>query len=240
MSEMVRNERFLSWDESCCYVGDESVLNETNDLFFRYAGFASVELGEKSYDRVHVSGFLRLYQSDVQELRNGIPVGCNSALINSYMAINGGFNEQLLEKFIVFDDELVIGVGGKGGGENALDYPLSIFFRESDLLKICDKFGLSPVGVESEPMQQSRKLERGTDLLCMVGALSCLLARQHGVDYTRDWHHLSDSFIDELFEVMGSLGIPTDGRNKFAFERLISEGVKRVNGHSQLTSSDGI
>jgi hypothetical protein len=238
MSEMVRNERFLSWDESCRYVGDESVLNETDDLYFRYAGFASVEMGEKSYERVHVNGYLRLYQSDVSDLRNGIPVGCNSALINGYMAINGSFNKELLEKFIVFDDELVIGVGGKDGGENALDYPSAIFFRESDLLKICDRFGLSPVGVESEPMQQSLKPERGTDLLCMVGALSCLLARQKGIDYTREWHHLSDSFIDELFEVMSNLGIPTEGKNKFAFERLIAEGVKMVNSRSGIAQAE--
>ena len=228
MSEMVRNERFLSWDESCRYVGDESVLNETNELYFRYAGFASVEMGEKSYDRVHVNGYLRLYPSDVNDLRHSIPVGCNSALINGYMAINGSYNKELLEKFIVFDDELVIGVDGKGGGENAIDYPSGIFLRESDLLRLCDRFGLSPVGVESEPMQQSLKPERGTDLLCMVGALSCLLAHQQGVDYTQEWQHLSDSFIDELFEVMERLGIPTDGKNKFAFERLISEGVKMV------------
>ena len=65
MSEMVRNERFLSWDESCRYVGDESVLNETNELYFRYAGFASVEMGEKSYDRVHVNGYLRLDRKSV-------------------------------------------------------------------------------------------------------------------------------------------------------------------------------
>lgn len=232
MSEMVRNERFLSWDESCRYLGDESVLNETDELYFRYAGFASVEMGEKSYDRVHVNGYLRLYQSDVNDLRNGIPVGCNSALINGHMAINGSYNKDLLEKFIVFDDELVIGVGGKGEGENDLDYPAGIFFRESDLLKICDRFGLSPVGVESESVQQSLKTERGTDLLCMVGALSCLLARHRGVDYTREWHHLSDSFIDELFDVMSSLGIPTEGKNKFVFERLISEGVKMVNSRT--------
>jgi hypothetical protein len=238
MSEMVRNERFLSWDESCRYVGDESVLNETHELYFRYTGFASVEMGEKSYDRVHVNGYLRLYPSDVNDLRHGIPIGCNSALINPYMSINGNFNKALLEKFIVFDDELVIGVNGKGAGENTLDYPAGIFFRESDLLKLCDRFGLRPVGVESEPMQQSLKPERGTDLLSMVGALSCLLARQKGLDYTQDWQHLSDSFIDELFEVMESLGIPADGKNKFAFERLISDGVKMVCGRSGTPPTD--
>ncbi|MCU7795757.1 MAG: hypothetical protein KZQ73_06650 [Candidatus Thiodiazotropha sp. (ex Semelilucina semeliformis)] len=234
MSEMVRNERFLTWGEACRYVGDEGVLNETDELYFQYNGFASVEMGEKSYDRVHVNGFLRLYPADVKDLRSNMPVGCNSALVNGFMSINGSFTKELLEKFIVFDDELTIGVGSKSSSDNDLDYPSSIYFRESDLVKICDRFGLSPAGAETESVPHSKKLEREEELLRTVGALSCLLAKQKGVDYTKEWHHLSDSFIDELFDMLGSLGISTEGKSKFVFERLISEGVRYLNSRSKV------
>ncbi|MEJ2394387.1 MAG: hypothetical protein P8Z77_06290, partial [Candidatus Thiodiazotropha sp.] len=106
MAETVKNERFLTWREACVVVGDKRVLKELDELYFHYAGFASVEMGQKSYDRVHVNGFLRLYPADVKDLRQGIPVGCNSALVNGFMSINGSYNKDLLEKFIVFDDEL--------------------------------------------------------------------------------------------------------------------------------------
>jgi hypothetical protein len=214
-------------------VGDKRVLKESDELYFRYTGFASVETGEKSYDRVHVNGFLRLYPADIKELRRGIPIGCNSALVNSYMAINGSYSEELLEKFIVFDDEVVIGVGSGVSPGDDLVYPTSIFYRETDLLKICEHFGLLPNEVDSglitDSSLQSTDPEREVDLLCMVGSLSCLLARQKGIDFTQEWHHLSDSFIDELFELMEGVGITVDGKNKFRYERLIAEGVKFVN-----------
>ncbi|MCU7843712.1 MAG: hypothetical protein KZQ93_07705 [Candidatus Thiodiazotropha sp. (ex Monitilora ramsayi)] len=232
MSDMVRNERFLTWGEACRYVGDERVLNETDELYFQYNGFASVEMGEKSYDRVHVNGFLRLYPTDVKDLRNHMPVGCNSALVNGFMAINGSFTKDLLEKFIVFDDELTIGITGDDSPHHDLDYPSSIYFRESDLLKICERFGLNPAGAESDSIPHSQKLEREEDLLRTVGALSCLLAKERGVDITNEWHHLSDSFIDELFDIMREMGISTEGKNKFVVERLISEGVRFVHNRS--------
>ena len=233
MAETVRNERFLPWREACVLVGDKRVLKESDELYFRYSGFASVEMGEKSYDRVHVNGFLRLYPADVKELRRGIPVGCNSALVNQFMAINGSYAKELLERFIVFDDEVVIGVGNESTSADDLRYPNSIYFRESELLRLCDRFGLTPSEVDSELLpdstMQTGNPEREVDLLCMVGGLSCLLARAKGVDDSQEWHHLSDSFIDELFELLGGLGVPVDGRNKFRLERLISEGVKFVN-----------
>jgi hypothetical protein len=233
MAETVRNERFLRWREACVLVGDKRVLKELGELYIRYTGFASVELGEKSYDRVHVNGFLRLYPADVKDLRRGIPVSCNSSLVNRFMAINGNFTNELLEKFIVFDDELVIGAGVETSPDDELTYPSSIYYRESDLLKLCERFGLIPTEVDSDMIPdsslQSVDPEREVDLLSMVGGLSCLLARQKGVGDSQEWHHLSDVFIDELFELMQGLGIPVDGKNKFRYERLIAEGVKLVN-----------
>ncbi len=230
MSETVRNERFLPWREACVLVGDKRVLKESEELYFRYTGFASVEMGEKSYDRVHVNGFLRLYPADVKDLRRGIPVGCNSALVNHYMAINGSYHKDLVEKFIVFDDELVIGSGNESSDEDDLVYPTSIFYRESELLRLCERFGLIPTEVDSDLIPdsslQSANPEREIDLLYLIGGLSCLLARLKGVDENLEWHHLSDAFIDELFQTMEELGVSMEGRNKFRFERLISEGLK--------------
>jgi len=62
--------------------------------------------------------------------------------------------------------------------------------------------------------------------------MSCLLARHKGVDCTQAWHHLSDAFIEELFEIMSGLGISIDGRSKFELERLIGEAVKFISGHA--------
>jgi hypothetical protein len=239
MVEMVRNERFLPWREACVLVGDKRVLKELDELYFRYTGFASVELGERFYDRVHVNGFLRLYPADVNDLRRGIPVGCNSAMINSFMAINGTFNKDFLAKFIVFDDELVIGAGLESSQDDDLTYPSSMYYRESDLFKLCERFGLDPTEVDSDLITdsslQSVNPERDVDLLCMVGCLSCLLARQKGGVENLEGHQLSDAFIDELFELMASLGISVDGKSKFRYERLIREGVKFVNRRAEMS-----
>lgn len=236
MAETVKNERFLPWREACILVGDKRVLKELDELYFRYTGFASVEMGQKSYDRVHVNGFLRLYPADVKDLRQGIPVGCNSALVNGFMSINGSYNKDLLEKFIVFDDELVIGAGTEASPHDDLTYPSSIYYRESELLKLCDRFGLTPSEVDSDWVSdsslQSSNPEREVDLLCLVGGLSSLIAHNKGVDFAQEWHHLSDAIIDELFELMEGLGVAVDGKNKFRYERLISEGVKFVMGRS--------
>lgn len=233
MAETVRNERFLPWREACVLVGDKRVLKEMDELYFRYTGFASVEVREKSYDRVHVNGFLRLYPGDVKDLRQGIPVGVNSALVNDFMGINGSFSKQFLEKFIVFDDELVIGAGSEISSKDDLVYPTGIYYRESDLLKLCTRFGITPSEVDSslvtDSSLQTADPEREVDLLCIVGGLSCLLARQKGIDYNQEGHQLSDAFLDELFELMEGLGIPVDGKSKFVYERLISEGIKFLN-----------
>ncbi len=217
-------------------VGDKRVLKESDELYFRYTGFASVEMGEKAYDRVHVNGFLRLYPADVKDLRRGIPVGCNSALVNHFMAINGSYHKELLEKFLVFDDELVIGAGSEASTEDDLVYPTSIYYRESELLRLCERFGLIPSEVDSDLIGdsalQSANPEREIDLLYLVGGLSCLLAQLKGVDERQEWHHLSDAFIDDLFHTMAELGISVEGRNKFRFERLISEGLKVLKSHN--------
>ncbi len=228
MSEMVKNERFLSWSEACRYVGDERVLNETDELYLMYTGFASVEMEEKSYDRVHVNGYLRLYPSDLKDLRNGMTVGCNSALINGFMSINGDYNKSLLEKFLVFDDELTIGVAGDDASKHDLYYPENIYLRESDLVKICDRFGLSPKADEAGSASNAVQVERERELLQIIGSLAFQLAKERKIDLATDWHHLSDSFIDELFETMESLGISVEGKRKFQYERLISEGVRFV------------
>jgi hypothetical protein len=229
---MVRNERFLSWNEACRYVGDERVLNETDELYFMYTGFASVEMGEKSYDRVHVNGYLRLYPSDLKDLRSGMPVGCNSALINGFMSINGDYNKNLLEKFLVFDDELTIGVAGGDKSNLDLQYPDNIYLRESDLVKLCERFGLMLSGDKHRPASQQVKLEREQELLQIIGSLAYLLAKDRDVDLQTEWNHLSDTFIDELFLVLESLGNTIEGKHKFQYERLISEGVRFV--HARL------
>jgi hypothetical protein len=230
MSEIVRNERFLSWSEACRYVGEKGVLNEIKEVYFRYAGFASLEMGEKSYDRVHVNGFLRIYPTDLNDLRGGLPVACNSAIVNHFMAINGTYNDDQREKFIVFDDEVMITGGQREKlGDGEIPYPNGIFFHEQDLLSACQRFGLKPGKFEDAPSQHRLNPERELDLLCLVGAMSCLLAQQKGVDCTLEWHHLTDAFLDELFDILEGLGIVIDGKNKFEFERLIAEGVKYVN-----------
>ena len=235
MSEMIRNERFLNWDEACRFVGEKGVLNEINEVYFRYAGFASVEMGEKSYDRVHVNGFLRIYPADLKDLRSGMPVGCNSAIVNQFIAINGGFNDKLREKFIVFDDELVITASRRERlGDGEIAYPEGVFFHEQDLLSACQRFGLKPGDIQETGDSHKLNPERELDLLCMVGAMSCVLARHKGVDNCQAWHHLSDTFIDELFETMQTLGITIDGKSKFEFERLIAEGVKYVNNRPSM------
>lgn len=230
MSEMVRNERFLSWAEACRYVGEKGVLNEIKQVYFRYAGFASLEMEEKSYDRVHVNGFLSIYPADLNDLRSGMPVGCNSAIVNHFMAINGSFNNDLQEKFLVFDDEVEITAGRLDKlGDAEIAYPEGIYFLEQDLLSACQRFGLQPGKFEEIPSLHRLNPERELDLLCMVGAMSCLLARRKGVDCTQEWHHLTDAFLDELFETLQGLGVAIDGKDKFEFERLIAEGVKFVN-----------
>jgi len=229
MSEKVGNERFLSWAEARRFVREPGVLSETNELYYRYAGFASVEMAEKHYERVHVNGFLRIYPADVSELRSGFPISCNNARLNDYSTVNGVFRSELLEKFIVFDDELLISVDAdKVADEGEVVYPAGVFFRESDLCATCGRFGLVPGELGEEERRPPLSPGREFDLLRTIGAMSCLLARQRGVDFAQEWHHLSDSFIDELFETMSALGVDTEGKAKFLYERLISEGVRLV------------
>lgn len=234
VEETIRNERFIPWRAACILVGDPQVLKESQELYIRYTGFASVEMCERSYDRVHINGFLRVYPSDMKDLLRGIPVGCDSALVNDFMTINGSYNNELLEKFIVFDDELVIGADSTASSESDLVYPSCIYYRESDLLKLCDHFGITPSETDSYLVTDSAlhnaSPKREMDLLRMVGGLTRLLAQQKGIDFTREWHCLSDAFIEELFELLEELGIRVDGKNKFLYERLILEGVRSVNG----------
>jgi len=167
---------------------------------------------------------------------DGVPVACNSAIVNHFIAINGSFHDSLREKFIVFDDEVVItGSHRENLGEGEVPYPEGIFFHEQDLLSACQRFGLKPGILEDKPAQHRLNPERELDLLCLVGAMSCLLARCKGVDCTQEWHHLSDTFIDELFETLAGLGVAIDGKNKFEFERLIAEGVKYINNRPTIS-----
>ncbi|MBW9263206.1 MAG: hypothetical protein K1566_05615 [Candidatus Thiodiazotropha sp. (ex. Lucinisca nassula)] len=233
------DESFLSWDEACRFVGDEKVLREMEELYLHFAGFASVEVQERSYERVYVDGYLRLYPADVNELKRGLPVTCNSALIDHHMSINGGVREELLQKFLVFDDELLIGLS-VDKGNNAYNYPSNISFYHEDLHQMCDRIGIKP-GVPVDPSPDSQPLtsspdsqsldssESALDELNLIGALACMLAMNSDLDESlRDGQHISEIIIDDLFTMLDGLGVEMDGKKKFLYERLISKGVKSI------------
>jgi hypothetical protein len=232
---------FLTWDQACRFVGDEKVLREINELYFHFAGFASVEVKERSYERVYIDGYLRLYANDVNELKRGLPVTCNSALIDQHIIINGVVREELLQKFLVFDDELLIG-GHVEKGDNLYSYPGDICFHQQDLHNMCSRIGIRPGAAESHSsdsqplslLQDSQPLdlsEDGHDLLSLIGALACMLAMNNDLESSlQNGQHISELIIDDLFTMMDGLGIDVDGKKKFLYERLISKGVKSILG----------
>lgn len=40
--------------------------------------------------------------------------------------------------------------------------------------------------------------------------------------------HISEIIIDDLFIMLSGMGIEVDGKQKFLYEKLISEGVKSI------------
>ncbi|MCG7915223.1 hypothetical protein A3194_00160 [Candidatus Thiodiazotropha endoloripes] len=242
------DETFLSWENACRFVGDEKILREIEELYLHFAGFASVEVEERSYERVYVDGHLRLYPTDVNELKRGLPVTCSSALIDHHMSINGVVREELFQKFLVFDDELLIGLS-VNKGSSAYNYPSDISFYHEDLHQICDRFGIKP-GVPVDPSPDTQSLtppsesqplipssdslpletsENSLDELNLIGALACMLAMNSDLEESlRDGQHISEIIIDDLFTMLDGLGVDVDGKKKFLYERLISMGVKSI------------
>ncbi|MEW8626921.1 MAG: hypothetical protein AB2551_14285 [Candidatus Thiodiazotropha sp.] len=233
------DESFLSWDDACRFVGDEKILREIDELYLHFAGFASVEVQERSYERVYVDGYLRLYLTDVNELKRGLPVTCNSALIDHHMSINGVVREELFQKFLVFDDELLIGLS-VDKGESAYNYPSDISFYHEDLHDMCNRIGIKP-GTPVDPSPDSQPLtpsadsqpldssESTLDELNLIGALACMLAMNSDLEESlRDGQHISEIIIDDLFTMLDGLGVDVDGKKKFLYERLISKGVKSI------------
>ncbi|MCU7918747.1 MAG: hypothetical protein KZQ99_03105 [Candidatus Thiodiazotropha sp. (ex Dulcina madagascariensis)] len=219
---------FYSWDDACKQVGDEKVLREIEEIYFHFSGFASVEVEERSFERVYVDGYIRLYQADVNELKRGMPVTCSSALIDRHLVINGEVREDLLQKFLVFDDELLVGAD-MGQGENEYNYPKSLCFHRSDIRRIYDLYGIH-TGLGEEETAKPRPSPDGEgDMLNVIGALACMLAMNNDLESSlQDGQHISEIIIDDLFTMMSGLGVSIDGKNKFHYERLISDGVKSI------------
>ncbi len=222
---------FLSWEEASRYLGDEKLLKEIPALFFNFTGFASIELSERSFERVYVDGYFRLYPSDIDELKRGMTISYSSALIDHNISINGVIREDCFQKFLVFDDELQIG-GTVKNGDNTFKYPTDIHFNQLDLDRFCESIGLRP----GEPRQSTAsgdllgsEAEDEPEKLKLIGVLACMLAMNNDLEGSlQDGQHISEIIIDDLFTMMSGLGIDMDGRKKFLYERLISCGVKSV------------
>jgi hypothetical protein len=186
-----------------------------------------------------VDGYLRLYANDVNELKRGLPVTCNSALIDQHIIINGVVREELFQKFLVFDDELLIGQSVEKG-ESAYNYPADISFYHEDLHGMCSRIGiqsdaddnLSANSQSVSLLQDSQPLdpsEKGHDELSLIGALACMLAMNNDLDGSlRDGQHISEIIIDDLFEMLSGIGFDVDGKQKFQYEKLITDGVKTI------------
>ena len=220
---------FFSWEDAGQYVGEEKLLKEIDELYFHFSGFASVELEERSFERVYVDGYVRLYSADVNELKRGAPVTCGSALIDRHISINGAHREELFQRFLVFDDDLLIGMDLQQE-ENSFRYPVDIFFHQNDLNRFCESIGIHPGGQPSDSWPVSGQVDEDeADKLNVIGALACMLAMNNDLEGSlRDGQHISEIIIDDLFTMMGGLGVEVDGRKKFLYERLISSGVKSI------------
>ncbi|MEJ2423685.1 MAG: hypothetical protein P8101_04370 [Candidatus Thiodiazotropha sp.] len=223
---------FMNWDEASRYVGEEKLLRELSSLYFNFSGFASVEVSARSFERVYVDGYFRLYPSDIEDLKKGMTISYSSALIDQNISINGVCREDFFQKFLVFDDELQIGRALQDG-ENSFKFPRDIHFNQQDLDRFCESIGLKP----GEPLGQKGggavllavDPEEELGKLKLIGVLACMLAMNNDLDGSlQDGQHISEIIIDDLFTMMSGLGIDMDGRKKFLYERLISSGVKSV------------
>jgi hypothetical protein len=220
-------DAFFSWEDASQYVGDEKLLREIDDLYFHFSGFASVEVQERSFERVYVDGYLRLYPADVNELKKGMSVTCSSTLIDQHISINGTIREELMQRFLVFDEELLIGKQ-VNKSVNTFNYPADVYLHIDDLYQLCSTIGIDPgrQSPQSEPLENS---EEDEVKLNVIGALACMLAMNNDLEGSlRDRQHISEIIIDDLFTMMGGLGVDLNGKKKFLYERLISKGVKSI------------
>jgi hypothetical protein len=216
---------FYSWEQACDYVGDSRFLNELDELYFHFCGFASVEVESGTFDRVYVDGYLKLYSPDVIELKKNLSVTYSSAIIDHNITINGVVRNDLFQKFLVFDDELLIGEG-KGTLDNEFNYPQDIHFNHTDLNRVCDAYGIQRP--ESEPISKPLIVEEETTLK-VIGALACMLAMNNDLEGSlQDEQYMSEIIIDDLFAMLRGMGVEVDGKQKFLYEKLISEGVKSI------------
>jgi hypothetical protein len=231
--EMDEQVVFCNWKQACDYVGDSRFLNELDEFYFHYNGFASVEVERGSYDRVYVDGYLKLNERDVNELKNKVPITYSSAIIDHYITINGVVRDDLFQKFLVFDEELLIGEG-KGEQENEVNYPNGMHFNYHDLNSVCDAYGIHRQ--ESEPLSKPQSKPQSKPVttegefpLQLIGALACMLAMNKDLEGSlHNDQHISEIIIDDLFEMLTGMGINIDGKKKFLYEKLISEGVKTI------------
>ncbi|MBT3045943.1 MAG: hypothetical protein G8D61_04445 [gamma proteobacterium symbiont of Ctena orbiculata] len=216
---------FYSWEQACDYVGDGRFLNELSELYFHFAGFASVEVERGTFDRVYVDGYLKLYPADVNELKQKLPVTYSSAIIDHNITINGAVRDDLFQKFLVFDDELIIG-SGKGEQDNEFNYPGDIHFNQIDLNRVCDAYGIQRP--ETEPHSKPVIVEDEV-MLKVIGALACMLAMDNDLEASlQNEQHISEIIIDDLFAMLDGMGVDIDGKQKFLYERIISDGVKTI------------
>jgi hypothetical protein len=222
---MDEHDVFCNWKQACDYVGDSRFLSELEELYFHYAGFASVEVERGTYDRVYVDGYLKLYATDVNELKKEVPVTYSSAIIDHNIMINGVVREDLFQKFLVFDDELLIGAG-HGEQDNEINYPNDIHFNYIDLNRVCDDYGIQRHDSES----QSKPVNLEDEIvLHVIGAMACMLAMNKDLEGSlQNGQHISEIMIDDLFDTLSGMGLTIDGRRKFLYEKLISQGVKTI------------
>jgi hypothetical protein len=216
---------YYSWDQACDYVGDSRFLNELDELYFHFSGFASVEVERGTFDRIFVDGYLKLYPNDVSDLRRKLPVIYSSAIIDQNITINGVVRDDLFHKFLVFDEELIIGTG-KGELDNEFNYPQDMHFNQIDLNRVCDAYGIQRP--ETEPSSCPVIVEDEV-MLKVVGALACMLAMNNDLDGSlQDEQLISEIIIDDLFTMLIGMGVEIDGKQKFLYERIISDGVKSI------------
>jgi hypothetical protein len=158
-------------------------------------------------------------------LTKGLLVTYSSAIIDHNITINGAVRDDLFQRFLVFDEELLIGEG-KGEQENEINYPNGIHFNFTDLSRVCDAYGIQRP--ESGP--QSRPIvAEGEVALQVIGALACMLAMNNDLESSlQDELHISEIIIDDLFVMLNGMGVDIGGKQKFLYEKLISEGVKTI------------
>ncbi|MEW8395418.1 MAG: hypothetical protein AB2707_04585, partial [Candidatus Thiodiazotropha sp.] len=66
-------------------------------------------------------------------------------------------------------------------------------------------------------------------MLKVIGALACMLAMDNDLEASlQNEQHISEIIIDDLFAMLDGMGVDIDGKQKFLYERIISDGVKTI------------